>query len=152
MTKAANPSMTDDQIIEAAMKIQLRRLKREGSITDPMIAGDYMSSRLAHLEHEEFHVMLLDTRHRIIECKMLFRGTIDGCEVHPREVIKYALSKGAAAIIAAHNHPSGDASPSASDRAVTNRLRDAAQLMDIRLLDHLIVGEHVISLASRGWL
>lgn len=152
MTKAAITTMTDDQIIEAAKKIQLRRLKRHGSITDPTVAGDYMTSRLAHLEHEEFHVMLLDTRHKIIDCQMLFRGTIDSSEVHVREIIKYALSKNAAAMIVAHNHPSGNPSPSAADRAVTNRLRDAASLMDIRLLDHLIVGEEVISLASRGWL
>lgn len=152
MTKAAITTMTDDQIIEAAKKIQLRRLKRHGSITDPTVAGDYMTSRLAHLEHEEFHVMLLDTRHKIIDCQMLFRGTIDGAEVHVREIIKYALSKNAAAMIVAHNHPSGNPSPSASDRAVTNRLRDAASLMDIRLLDHLIVGEEVTSLASCGWL
>lgn len=152
MTKAASTPMTDEQILLAAEKIQLRRLKRLGKITDPTEAGAYFTAKIGHLEHEEFHVMLLDTRHRIIDSKSLSRGTIDGAEVHPREVIKYALSKGAAAILVAHNHPSGVTSPSASDRAITERLKQACTLMDIRLLDHLIVGEDVTSLASRGWL
>src|SRR3546814_4529243 len=94
--------------------------------------------------------ILLDTRHRVLEFVELFRGTIDGAEVHPREVVKTALAANAAAMIIAHNHPSGCPEPSAADRAVTARLKQALALMDIRLLDHFVVGDDVVPLAARG--
>ena len=96
---------------------------------------------------------MLDTRHRLIEYVELFLGTIDGAEVHPREVAKQALRLNAAAVLVAHNHPSFDVEPSAADRAVTARLKQALALLDIRLLDHVIVGGRLSSsMAARGWV
>ncbi|VAW93941.1 UPF0758 family protein, partial [hydrothermal vent metagenome] len=95
----------------------------------------------------------LDTRHRVIEFEELFRGTIDGASVHPREVLRRALAHNAAAVILAHNHPSGIAEPSRADRHITERLTDALALVDVRVLDHLVVGDgEVVSFAERGWL
>ena len=97
--------------------------------------------------------MFLDTRHRIIAIEMLFRGTIDGAEVHPREVARMALKLNAAAVIVAHNHPSGNPEPSAADRAVTAQLKQALGLLDVRLLDHFVVSAtQETSLAARGWV
>jgi DNA repair protein RadC len=94
---------------------------------------------------------LLDKRHRLIEYVELFRGTIDGASVHPREVVKLALAKNAAALLLAHPHPSGVAEPSHADELITQRLKDALSLVDIRVLDHLVVaGGDVISMAERG--
>ncbi len=105
------------------------------------------------LEHEVFAVLLLDTRHRLIEYVELFRGTIDGASVHPREVVKLALARNAAAIILAHPHPSGIAEPSAADELITQRLKEALGLVDIRVLDHLIIaGGEAVSLCERGLL
>ena len=98
-------------------------------------------------------VLLLDTRHQLLEYRELFQGTINGASVHPREVVKLALSKNAAAVIVAHNHPSGNAEPSKSDIAITRSLKTALNLMEIRLLDHFVVGHgDVTSLADRGQL
>lgn len=146
-------NFSEEEILAAAEQIHLNRLKRQGSITDPAAAGSFFRMRLAGLEHEEFHVMFLDTRHRIITVEMLSRGTIDGAEVHPREVVKMALKLNAAAVLVAHNHPSGSPEPSAADRAVTAQLKAALTLVDVRLLDHLVVvGDTSVSLAMRGWL
>ena len=100
-----------------------------------------------------FCCLYLDNRHHLIVCEELFRGTIDGAAVHPREVLRQALAHNAAAVILAHNHPSGIAEPSRADEIITRRLRDALALVDIRVLDHIIVaGPHTISLAERGIL
>jgi DNA repair protein RadC len=97
--------------------------------------------------------MLLDTRHRLIEYVDIFRGTIDGAAVHPREVVKLALMKNAAAMILAHNHPSGVAEPSESDRLITRRLQEALALVEVRVLDHIVIGaDSHVSLAARGWI
>ena len=109
--------------------------------------------RLRDLPHEVFCCVYLDSRHRFLGFEELFRGTIDGASVHPREVVKRALSRNAAAIILAHNHPSGIPEPSQADEFITRRLKDALGLVDIRLLDHLIVGDSGCeSLAERGLL
>lgn len=143
----------DVTILAQAEAILRRRLERLGAITDPTQASEFFRMRLARLEHEEFHVMYLDTRHRIIAVDPpLSRGTIDGAEVHPREVVKAALTHNAAAVILAHNHPSGNPEPSAADRAITTRLKQALALVDIRVLDHIVVGETCTSLAARGWV
>jgi DNA repair protein RadC len=161
MTKHAhdNPAayrlvLTDEEaVLTAAEAILRRRLERLGCITDPTKASEFLRMRLAKLEHEEFHVMFLDNRHRILACTMQSRGTIDQAEVHPREVLKSALAHNAAAVILAHNHPSGCTEPSMADRALTLRLRDALALVEIRVLDHIIVGaEGTTSLAARGWV
>ena len=143
----------EEQILEAAEAIFRRRLERRGKIGEPSEAGNYLRAHCAHLEHEVFGCLFLDTRHRILAAEDLFRGTVDGAEVHPREVAKRALTLNAVAVIAFHNHPSGNLEPSAADRAVTARLKQALALIDIRLLDHIIVSaEGHTSLAARGWV
>jgi DNA repair protein RadC len=144
---------TEAQILEAAETIFRRRLERAGKIGEPSEAGNYLRAHCAHLDHEIFGCMFLDTRHRIIATETLFRGTIDTALVHPREVAKRGLTLNAAAIIAFHNHPSGNPEPSAADRAITARLKQALALLDIRLLDHIVVAaEGHTSMAARGWV
>jgi len=110
-----------------------------------------LTIKLGALEHEMFCVLFLDKRHRLIEYVELFRGTIDGASVHPREVVKLALAKNAAALVLAHPHPSGVAEPSQADELITQRLKDALSLVDIRVLDHVIIaGGVAVSLAERG--
>jgi DNA repair protein RadC len=119
----------------------------------PADAARYFHARLSDLPHEVFGCLFLDTRHRLIRYEELFRGTIDGATVHPREVVKRALHHNAAAMIVGHNHPSGVAEPSESDRGITRRLASALALVEVRLLDHLVVGRNGhVSLAERGWL
>lgn len=143
----------EDQILEAADAILRKRLFRQGKIGEPTDATRYLRAHLAHLEHEVFGAVFLDTRHQILAVEDLFRGTVDGAEVHPREVAKRALHHNAAALIIYHNHPSGNPEPSAADRAVTARLKQALSLLDIRLLDHFVIaGETYSSLAARGWI
>ena len=150
----ANYSLDDEEtVLTRAEAILRHRLERLGAINDPSKASEFLRMRLAKLEHEEFHVMFLDNRHRILACEMLFRGTIDGAEVYPREVMKRALALNAAAVILSHNHPSGNSEPSSADRAVTSRLRDALAMVEIRVLDHIVVSaEGTVSLAARGWI
>lgn len=116
-------------------------LARGEALTDPARAGDYLARRLRALPYEVFACLFLDTRHRVIAFEELFRGTLDGAEVHPREVVQRCLAHHAAAVILGHNHPSGAPEPSAADRAVTARLRQALALVDVRLLDHFIIGD-----------
>lgn len=128
-------------------------LERGEALADPSAAGRYFAQRLRGHPHEVFAVLLLDARHRALAFEELFRGTIDGAEVHPREVVRRALAHNAAAVIVGHNHPSGSAEPSAADRAVTARLKQSLALVDIRLLDHFVVGDGApVSLAARGWV
>jgi len=128
-----------------------RKIRRGTSMTSPQAVRDFLSIKLGALEHESFCVLLLDSRHRLIEYVELFRGTIDGASVHPREVVKLALAKNAAALVLAHPHPSGVAEPSHADELITKRLTEALSLVDIRVLDHVIVaGGEVSSFAERG--
>ncbi len=147
------PTTSDEQILAAAEIIFLRRLKRQGKVSEPSEAGHYLRARIGHYDREVFGCIFLDTRHKILACEDLFFGTIDGAEVTPREVVKRGLLLNAAAAIAYHNHPSGNLEPSAADRAVTAQLKQALALVDIRLLDHLVVSaEGFASLAARGWV
>ena len=107
---------------------------------------------LSDSEHEIFAVLFLDNRHQVIDYQEMFRGTVDGTSVYPREVVKEALARNAAAVLLVHNHPSGIAEPSSADQAITRRLKSALDLVDIRVIDHLIVGQTVTSMASRGLL
>ncbi|WP_028918422.1 DNA repair protein RadC [Pseudoxanthomonas sp. J35] len=126
-------------------------LERGEALTDPAAAGRYFARRLRSRPHEVFAVLFLDTRHRALAFEELFHGTIDGAEVHPREVVRRALAHNAAAVIVGHNHPSGCSDPSAADRAVTARLKQALGLVEIRLLDHFVVGDgEPVSMAARG--
>ncbi|MDX1555945.1 MAG: JAB domain-containing protein, partial [Xanthomonadales bacterium] len=129
----------DEQILAAAEAILRRRLERQGQVREPKDAGAYLRAHCAHLEHEVFGCVFLDNRHQILAVEDLARGTVDSAEVHPREVAKRALAWNAVAVIAFHNHPSGCLDPSASDRAITARLKQALALLEIRVLDHLIV-------------
>ena len=141
---------TEQDVLAAAEGILKSRLERQGSIGRPTDASDFLRVRLGALLHEEFHVLWLDNRHRILDCQKLFSGTIDGASVHPREVVRAALSINASAAILAHNHPSGVAEPSAADRAITQELSDALKLIGVRILDHIVVGDACVSMAGRG--
>ncbi len=125
-----------------AEKILMKLAERKSPeyISSPESAEKILQYRLTGLEHEEFHVVFLTTRHGVIAVESMFRGTIDGASVHPREVAKRALELNAAAVIFAHNHPSGDPEPSQADIAITKRLQEALGLIDVRVLDHIIVG------------
>ena len=141
---------TEQDVLAAAEGILGERLKRQGSIGSPTDANDFLRMRLGALSHEEFHILWLDNRHRIIDCQKLFTGTIDGASIYPREVVRAALRVNACAAILAHNHPSGVAEPSAADRAITDELRDALRLIGVRILDHIVVGAECVSMAGRG--
>ncbi|RBE78571.1 hypothetical protein BRN01_04265, partial [Xanthomonas oryzae pv. oryzae] len=128
-------------------------LERGEALSDPPSVGRYFSQRLRARAYEVFAVLFLDNRHRAIAFEELFTGTIDGADIHPREVVRRALLHNAAAVIVGHNHPSGNPEPSEADRAVTKRLLDSLELVDIRLLDHFVIGDgRPVSLAERGWL
>jgi DNA repair protein RadC len=142
-----------DAVLVAARRIVNSRTRRGMSFTDPQVAARFFQERLAGAEREVFAAVMLDTRHRLIDYVELFYGSIDGAEVHPREVVKEALRLNAAALIVAHNHPSGDTRPSAADRAVTARLKQALALVDVRLIDHLVVGSGPSqSMAALSWV
>lgn len=123
------------------------------AIRSPADTEAFLTARLRDRPHELFCCLYLDNRHRVLAFEELFRGTIDGTSVYPREVVKQALAANAAAVILAHNHPSGVAEPSQADERITRRIRSALELVDIRLLDHLIIGDGTAtSLASRGMM
>lgn len=132
-------------LLAAALELGQRhlaaQLQRGEALGRPEAAGRYFAQRLRGLGHEVFAVLYLDTQHRALSFEELFRGSIDGAEVHPRIVVQRALAHGAAAAILGHNHPSGNPQPSAADRAVTTRIKQALALVDIRLLDHFVIGD-----------
>ena len=139
--------------LELASRHMASKLERGEALTDPQAAGRYFARRLRGHPYEVFAALFLDTRHRALGFEELFRGTVDGAEVHPREVARRALAHNAAALIVGHNHPSGSPEPSAADRAVTARLKQALALVDVRLLDHFVIGDGApVSLAARGWV
>ncbi len=144
-------------ILQAALELTRRhlaeKLQREDVISCPLDTRNYLMARLRHHPQEIFACLFLDNRHRVIHYEELFRGTIDGASVHPREVVRRAMQHNAAAVILAHNHPSGIAEPSQADQQLTRRLRDALALVDIRVLDHLVIGDlECVSFAERGLL
>ena len=142
-------------LLQAAMELGKRYLesilKTTDVLTDPKSTRDYLSAQLSHYPHEVFACIFLNNRHHVISFDKMFTGTIDGASVYPREVVKQALACNAAAIIFAHNHPSGIAEPSQADIQLTRRLKAALELVDIRVLDHFVIGaETAVSLAERG--
>lgn len=140
-------------VLEMARRHLKETLRREGALTSPAVTRQYLASRLRGYPHEVFGCLFLDNQHRVIEFDELFRGTIDGASVYPREVVKKALAFNAAAVIFAHNHPSGIAEPSEADKHITVRLKQALSLIDIRVLDHFIVGDgEPFSFAEHGLL
>jgi DNA repair protein RadC len=145
--------VSDDDVIAAALRILSQRLVYTSALCNPRTTRSYLALRFAGLEHEVFACIFLDARNRVMACEELFRGTIDGASVHPREVVKRALVHNAAAVIFTHNHPSGVAEPSHADELITRRLKDALALVDIRVLDHLVIGGAVVeSFSERGLL
>jgi len=139
--------------LELARRHHLEVLRAGVALESPRSTRIFLNAQLRDRPYEVFCCLFLDNRHRLIAFEELFRGTIDGASVHPREVVRDALARNAAAVILAHNHPSGNAEPSQADELITARLRDALALVDIRVLDHLIVGDGTcISLAERGVL
>ena len=146
-------TLSDNDILAAAEHILEQRMVREESLSDPSISARYLKAKLAVYPYEVFAVVFLDNRHRVIACEEMFRGTIDGASVHPREVVRSCIKHNAAAVIFAHNHPSGNPEPSAADRAITQRLKEALELIDVRVLDHFVIGSGTpTSLAQRGWI
>ena len=142
---------TADQILEAARQTIERKMQRGASFSSPVAVKEYLRAKLAGFEHEVFAVLFLDTRHCLIDYAEMFRGTIDGASVYPREVVKEALRLNAAAVVVSHNHPSGNPEPSGADKALTQQLKQALALVDVRVLDHVIVaGNANVSFAERG--
>ncbi len=145
-------SIRRDELIECARQCILKRFNDGYAIRSPSDTEAYLQTMLGDAEHEIFSILFLDNRHKVIRYQEMFRGTIDGCSVYPREVVKQALALNSAAIILAHNHPSKVSEPSQADERITRRLKSALELVDIRVLDHLIIGSTVTSMASRGLL
>jgi DNA repair protein RadC len=138
---------------ECSSRYLRERLRPGVTIGSPGDSRDFLLATLRDRQHEVFCCLFLDNRHRVLAFDELFRGTIDAAAVYPREIVKQALGRNAAAVILAHNHPSGIAEPSQSDQLITRRIRDALELVDIRLLDHFVIGDNCcVSLASRGML
>lgn len=139
----------------AAMELVRRaaweELAARPALTSPRDSAAFLKARMADRPYEVFACLFLDNRHRVLIYEEMFRGTLDGASVHPREVVRAALTHNAAAVIFAHNHPSGVAEPSAADRNITQQLRDALQLISVRVLDHLVIGSgEPTSMAARG--
>lgn len=145
--------VSDHDILNAAREIIARKFRRGATITSPSSCIEYLRLHTAMREYEIFSVIFLDNRHRVLACEEMFRGTIDGASVHPREVVVRALQLGAAAVILSHNHPSANPSPSQADQAITRRIQDSCGLVDIRVLDHVIIaGVDTYSFAEQGLL
>lgn len=146
----ATSQLSDHQVLEQAAEIIANKYLRGDVFSSPEATKEFLTYKLANYEREVFAVLMLDNQHRLIEFKELFFGTIDAASIYPREVVKLALDTNAAAVIFAHNHPSGVPEPSQADQRITSRLKDALALVDIRVLDHFIVGESCVSFAERG--
>lgn len=141
LSDATNARACEDQVIAEAQEILLRRFERGEHLDRPDTVRRFVELRLACETREIFLVLFLDSRHRVIAVDPMFAGGIDGCEVHPREVVRACLAYNAAAVIFCHNHPSGRPEPSAADRAITRRLGEALALIEVRVLDHIVVGK-----------
>ena len=150
----SNYTHAQQSVITEALNLIHEQATTEGDfITSPIHSFDYFRLFFADKQdREHFVVMLLDCQHRVLDCAVLFSGTLDGAAVYPREIVKAALHANAAALILAHNHPSGQPEPSNADKRITERIKNALALMDIRLLDHIIVGGSCYSFAESGEL
>jgi len=151
-TYGTNSTASDDEVIAKALSIIKRRLRKPGeAMTSPQSVKDYLTIKLAELEHEVFFTLWLDGQHRVIQFGSMFRGTLSQTSVYPREVVKEALRINAGAVIFAHNHPSGMPEPSRADEMLTKTLQEALALVDVKVLDHIIVGgTDTVSFAERG--
>ncbi|MCW8828296.1 MAG: DNA repair protein RadC [Gammaproteobacteria bacterium] len=137
--------------LELSRRHLLTTLQRGDALTSPDHTRRYLTAQLRDRHQEVFACLFLDNRHRVLEFEELFHGTVDGASVHPREVVRRCITHNAAAVILAHNHPSGVAEPSRADEQITERLKQALSLVDVRLLDHMVIGDgEIVSLAERG--
>ena len=142
-----------DEVLSQARRVLSRRVRRGATMSSPQAVKDYLRLEIGVLEHEVFCVLFLDAQHRIIELKQMFRGTVTQTSVYPREVVRKALEINAAAVILAHNHPSGVAEPSRADELLTQALKAALDLVDIKVLDHIVIAGNVAwSFAEKGRL
>ena len=140
-----------EEVLSQARRVLAQRVRRGATMSSPQAVKDYLLLEIGVLEHEVFCVLFLDAQHRIIELKQMFRGTVTQTSVYPREVVKAALACNSAAVVLAHNHPSGSVQPSRADEALTQTLRTALALVDVRVLDHVIVAPgQALSMAERG--
>lgn len=149
-TYTKNPLLTDNQVLEAAAEILACKYVRKDTITSSQATKEFLRFKLGGKEREVFSLMLLDNQHRMIDYVELFHGTVNAASVYPREVVKAVLLDNAAAVICAHNHPSGVCEPSQADIAITKRLKESLALIDVPLLDHVIVGETTYSFAENN--
>lgn len=146
---------SDDAIIAHALRILASRIRTGPMMHSIATVKDYLRLYFAEASaagREEFAVMFLDQAHRLIDCRTLFRGTLAQASIYPREVVKEALALNAAAVVLAHNHPSGGAEPSRADEHLTRTLKDTLSLVDVRVLDHIVVGDTCVSFVERGLL
>jgi DNA repair protein RadC len=139
-------------VLEMARRHLFENIQRGDALCSPDDTRNYLAAELQACVHEVFACLFLDNRNRVLTFEKMFYGTIDGASVYPREVVRRAIDNNAAAVIFAHNHPSGVAEPSSADRQITHRLKDALALIDVRVLDHMIIGDEVVSFAERGIL
>ena len=140
-----------DEVLHAAQLLLWQQMRGREVLSSPQMVRDFLRLRLGGLEHEVFAVLMLDAQHALIEYVELFRGTVSQTSVYPREVVKESLARNAAALILVHNHPSGVAEPSRADEYLTQTLKSALGLVDVRVLDHLVVaGTNVVSFSERG--
>ncbi|EAM1726070.1 DNA repair protein RadC [Salmonella enterica] len=155
-TPAVQPALTPyaQRTIQRAVSLLDKHLRQPGvSFLSATETRDWLRLKMAGLEREEFMVLFLNNQHQLLACETLFTGTINHTEVYPREIVKAALRYNAAAVILAHNHPSGTAEPSRADRLITSNLQNTLLLVDVRILDHFIIGHReIVSFAERGWL
>ncbi|GAA5525888.1 UPF0758 protein YsxA [Microbulbifer aestuariivivens] len=140
-------------VLEMARRHLAETLQRTDALCSPDAVRDFLAAQLRHRRREVFCCLYLDSQHRVVAFEELFEGTLNAASVYPREVVQAALQRGAAAVILAHNHPSGVSEPSQADLWITERLKQALELVDIKVLDHMIVGEGAaLSFAERGLL
>lgn len=152
-TNVMESSVTEADILQMAQQLAMNRLSKGQTLTEPRQVFSHLQTLLQYHEHEVFALLLLDTKHRVIAFRELFRAQLDGASVYPREVVKIALEYNAAAVILVHNLPSDDPEPSQADRTLTTTLRNALNMVGTRILDHVIVGiEGCVSFAERGYL
>ena len=137
---------------EISERFLLETMQLGDCLSDVNTVRDFLKSRLRDLKQEQFFCVFMDNKHRVLGVECMFKGTIDSASVHPREVVRKALEYNAAAVILAHNHPSGVAEPSQADHRITDKLKDAMSLIDVRVLDHFVVGDEVVSFAERGYI
>lgn len=142
-----------DEVLQAALRVLAGQMYGSEALTSPQVVRDFLRIKLGSLEHEVFAIIHLDAQNRVIDYVEMFRGTVSQTSVYPREVVKESLARNSAALILVHNHPSGVAEPSRADEMLTQTLKSALALVDVRVLDHLVVaGASILSFAERGLL